>query len=225
MRLSAWTAISTWVARRSSVRERSGSPITCLNRPTCCLGSRPRRVAGCPLPGHAVVLGDVLQMAVPLRRRGLGCLARHGGRARRDDDGRFGVALGNTGTDAVLVVSTIGGERGHHSCDLVEQRADLGAVVDLLGRERGCDDLAAAGIQADVQLPPQPARLGAVLLQQPLARAAQAQSRNAGNAAECRRTRLGSLRNCHRRDIARPLVSDAGAQRRSTWRRPPARRG
>jgi len=33
MRLSAWTATSTSVARRSSVRERSPSPITCLNRP------------------------------------------------------------------------------------------------------------------------------------------------------------------------------------------------
>ncbi len=31
MRLSAWTAIATPVARRSSVRERSLSLITCLN--------------------------------------------------------------------------------------------------------------------------------------------------------------------------------------------------
>ena len=31
MRLSAWTSTSTTVARRSSVRERSPSPITCLN--------------------------------------------------------------------------------------------------------------------------------------------------------------------------------------------------
>jgi len=32
MRLSAWTATSTSVARRRSVRERSPSPMTCLNR-------------------------------------------------------------------------------------------------------------------------------------------------------------------------------------------------
>jgi len=38
-------------------------------------------------------------------------------------------------------------------------------------------DLAAAGVQANVQLPPGPACLGAMLLLQPLARAAQAQSR------------------------------------------------
>ena len=31
MRLRAWTATSTSVARRGSVRERSPSPITCLN--------------------------------------------------------------------------------------------------------------------------------------------------------------------------------------------------
>src|SRR4051812_11138640 len=34
MRFSAWTATSTSVARRWSVRERSPSPITCLNLPT-----------------------------------------------------------------------------------------------------------------------------------------------------------------------------------------------
>ena len=33
IRLSAWTATSTSVARRRSVRERSPSPITCLNLP------------------------------------------------------------------------------------------------------------------------------------------------------------------------------------------------
>jgi len=33
MRLSAWTATSTSVARRRSVHERSPSPITCLNLP------------------------------------------------------------------------------------------------------------------------------------------------------------------------------------------------
>ena len=33
IRLSAWTATSTSVARRRSVRERNPSPITCLNLP------------------------------------------------------------------------------------------------------------------------------------------------------------------------------------------------
>jgi hypothetical protein len=45
-----------------------------------------------------------LEMSVPLRGRGLGCLARHSGRARRDDHGRFWMAFGHAGGDAVLVV-------------------------------------------------------------------------------------------------------------------------
>jgi hypothetical protein len=46
-----------------------------------------------------------------------------------------------------LVVSAVADERGHHAGDLIEQGADLGAVVDLLGRKRGCDHLARVGIQ------------------------------------------------------------------------------
>ena len=87
------------------------------------------------------------------------------------------MALGDAVVNSILVIPAIAGERGHRACDLIKQGVDLGAVVDLLGCERGSDDLAAAGIQADVQLPPGPARLGAVFLLQPLARAAQAQSR------------------------------------------------
>ncbi len=136
----------------------------------CGLGSRPCRVAGRLLPGHAPVPGNVLEMAVALRGFDPGRVARHRARTRRDDDGRFGMALGNAGVDAVLVVSAVAGERGHCARDLVEQGADLGAVIDLLGCERRGDDLARLGIQADVQLPPGPARLGAVLLLQPLAR-------------------------------------------------------
>lgn len=90
------------------------------------------------------MFGNVLQMTVGLRRLSLGCLARHGCRMWRDDDGRFGVALGNPGINAVLVVSAVGGERGYHARDLVEQGAGL------LGRGRRGGDLAAAGVQADV---------------------------------------------------------------------------
>jgi len=59
---------------------------------------------------------------------------------------------------------------------LIEQGANLGAVVDLLCRQHRRDDLPGVGIQADVQLPPGPARLGAVFLDQPLARAAELQA-------------------------------------------------
>ena len=105
------------------------------------LGSRPRRVAGCPLPGHAAVLGDILEMSVPLRGRSLGRVARHGGRAQRDDDRRFGGALGSAGVDAVLVVPAVAGERGNSACDPIEQGADgsvknLGQVAYSSGSDR-----------------------------------------------------------------------------------------
>src|SRR4051812_2413987 len=47
------------------------------------------------LPAHPALLGDELQVAVPLRRRGLGRGAGHGGRARRNDDVRVRLALGH----------------------------------------------------------------------------------------------------------------------------------
>lgn len=142
-----------------------------------CLGSRPHSVAGCPLPGDTAVFSDMLEMSVPLRGRSLGRVARHAGRAGRDDDGRFGVLLGNAGVDAILVAPAIAGERGHRARDLGEQDANLGTVVNLLGSQRRGDDLARAGIQADVQLLPGPPRVGAVLVQQPLAGTAQAKAR------------------------------------------------
>src|SRR4051812_14636819 len=76
------------------------------------LGPGSFRVPGRFLPGPAPVVGDVLEVAVALRRRALHRLARHGGRTRRHDDGRFGVTLGDAGVDAILVVSAITRERG-----------------------------------------------------------------------------------------------------------------
>jgi hypothetical protein len=52
---------------------------------------------------------------------------------------------------------------------MAEQRADLSGVIHILGGERRSDDLAGLGIEADVQLPPRPACVGAVPLDQPLA--------------------------------------------------------
>src|SRR4051812_50208243 len=79
------------------------------------LGPGSSRVSGRFLPSHAPVLGDVPEMAVALRRLALGRPAGHGGRARRHDHGRLGVARGDAGVDAVLVVRTVGGERGDGS--------------------------------------------------------------------------------------------------------------
>ena len=72
-------------------------------------GSGPRHVAGRLLPGHAAVLSSMLEMVVALGGRG------RGGRARRNDDGRFRVALGHADVDAILVVPIIAGERGQRA--------------------------------------------------------------------------------------------------------------
>jgi hypothetical protein len=55
---------------------------------------------------------------------------------------------------------------------LVEQRTNLSAVIDVVGGQCRCGDLAGVGVHTDVQLSPRPAHFGAMLLQQPLARAA-----------------------------------------------------
>ena len=70
-------------------------------------GLSPLRVAGRFLPGCASVFGDALQVVVPLRECGLGRLARHGRGTRRHDDRRFGIALGDGGSNALLVLEAV----------------------------------------------------------------------------------------------------------------------
>src|SRR3954463_8978916 len=173
MRLSAWTATSTSVARRSSVRERNPSPNHAFEPAHGGLDPGTDIVTRCLLPSHAAFFGDELQVAVTLCGRGLGRVAGHRRRARGRDDGRLGMALGDAGVDAFLVVRTVAGERGDLAVHLVQQGTDLGAIIDVVGGQRGRDDLAGVGIPAEVELPPGSARLRAVLLDQPLARPAQ----------------------------------------------------
>src|SRR4051812_33088057 len=129
------------------------------------------------LPSHAPLLGDELEVAVPLRRRSLGRLARYRRRARRDDDLRLGVALGHVGVNALLVVRAVRREGGDRVRDLVEQGADLGGVVLAAVGQRGRHDPAGPGVHAQVHLAPGAAPLRAVLLHQPLARAVELQPR------------------------------------------------
>src|SRR4051812_42457234 len=77
------------------------------------LGPGAFRVPGRPLPGHAPVVGDMLEVAVARRRIALGRLTRHGGRARRHDNGRLGGALGGAGVNTVLIVRAIARDGGH----------------------------------------------------------------------------------------------------------------
>src|SRR3954454_15465492 len=115
-------------------------------------------------------------MPVALCRRGRGHLARHGAPARRHDDRRLGMALGDAGVDAGLVVRPITGERGHGPLDLTEQEIDLGAVIGVVAGQRRGHDPARVGVHAEVELSPRPARARAVLLDQPLAGPAQLQA-------------------------------------------------
>ncbi len=61
-------------------------------------------VSRCALPPQAPVPGNALEVAIPLRRCASGRAAQHRGRTSRDDHGRFRMALGHTGVDAILVV-------------------------------------------------------------------------------------------------------------------------
>src|SRR4051812_4364468 len=85
----------------------------------------PGGVAGRLLPNRSSMLGDALQMAVPLRWRALGRLAWHSRGTRRHDDRCFRMTLGNRSGNACLVVGAVCGERGHWCRYLVEQGADL----------------------------------------------------------------------------------------------------
>ena len=118
--------------------------------PDSCLGPGPVRIPGRFLPGHAAPLGNELKMAVALCRRSLGCSARHRSRAWRNDDGRRGMTLADTGVHAILVVRTIACERGYRARDLVEQGTDLGAIIPVVVGQRRGHDLAGVGVQTEM---------------------------------------------------------------------------
>src|SRR4051794_37420381 len=77
------------------------------------------------LPGPPTLLGDELKVAVALGGGRLGRRAGHGGRTWWDDDGRLGMALGDAGVDAVLVIRPVARKRGDLAVHLVEQGANL----------------------------------------------------------------------------------------------------
>ena len=96
------------------------------------------------------------------------------------------------GVDIVAVVGAIAGDGRHCPLDPVEQGTDLGAVVGILvGQHRG-DDPAGIGVRREMQHSPGPAPLGAVLLDQPLARAAELQPRAVHQQVHRRAPRLWS---------------------------------
>ena len=69
----------------------------------------------------------------------------------------------------IAIIRAVRQYRGNRAIDLVEQRADQGSIALVRGGQLGGQDVAAVGIDGEVQPAPAPARLAAVLLLQPLA--------------------------------------------------------
>ena len=62
-----------------------------------------------------------------------------------------------------MVTGTVSGERRQRHRHLVQQGTNLGGIVDLLAGQARSHDLAGDGIHTQMQLPPRPARPGAML--------------------------------------------------------------
>src|SRR4051794_16501219 len=95
------------------------------------LGLRAPVVTRDCLPGYAARLGDTPEVAVTLRRRDVSRWAWHRRGLRRHNHRRLRVTVGNRGINTVLIVDPITHERGQWIDDLLEQRADLRAVVHI----------------------------------------------------------------------------------------------
>src|SRR3954452_22700616 len=177
MRFRTWAATSISVARRSSVCERSSSPITRLNRPMVA-SARARQLypdAFChPMrPFSAMSWRWRSRCVGAVSAVALGTAVERGGTM----PGRRGMALADAGVDAVLVVRAVACDGGHCACDLVEQGANQRAIIDIVGRQLRRNDPARVSIDAEVHLAPGPAPSRAMLLDQPLAGPTQRQAR------------------------------------------------
>ena len=106
-------------------------------------------------------------MAVALGWIGVGRWTEHGRGARRDDNRSLRRVLGHSIVDSILIVGTVGDDGGERIVDLVEQGAEFSGIVDFLAGQGRSDNRAGFGIDAQVQLAPGPAALGAMLLHSP----------------------------------------------------------
>ncbi len=149
------TADDGLVARHGGLTERSPAVVDCL------------------LPAHAALVPDQRDVSVAPAGRGLGIRARHRGRTWRDDHGNgwVGLALGHGAVDRLAIVSAVRDHGAEGSGDLLQQRTDLGGVTLVVARQLAGEDLAAVGINSQMEFAPlSPATL-AMLLDEPLARA------------------------------------------------------
>src|SRR3984885_746134 len=85
------------------------------------------------------------------------------------------MTLGNRLADPVLIITAVGGEGSDGIGDLIEKRVNHRTIIDVFPRHFDCDDLAAVGIDPDMQLPPGSATGRAVLFNQPFAGSAELQ--------------------------------------------------
>src|SRR3954454_17566007 len=122
------------------------------------------------LPAQAALVPDHPDVLVALTGRSVSGRARHGRGTGRDDHcrGRVRLTLGHGAVNGFAVVGAIGGDRGDGAGDLIEQRADQGGVTLLDGGQLGGQDLAAVGIDREMEFAPGPLATLAMLLGQPL---------------------------------------------------------
>jgi hypothetical protein len=99
------------------------------------LHQSPTRVPGCLLPTYASMLGDALEVPIALGRSALCRLARYRSRSWWHDHFRIRIALSDGAVDASLIIGSISDEGGEWAYDLVEQRLDLRAIIDIMGRQ------------------------------------------------------------------------------------------
>jgi hypothetical protein len=68
--------------------------------------------------------------------------------------------------DIVAIIGAVAGKRRNRARNLLQQGADLRAVIDILAGQLGGDDLSSIGVHPDMELSPAPTRFYGVLLDQ-----------------------------------------------------------
>ncbi len=128
------------------------------------------------LPRYSTTLCNGPQMAVALCRSGLGRATQNRAGPRWHDDGSIRIMFGDGLVNPVLIVIAVGGEGGNGIGNLTEQPANHRGIVDFLPGHLDRDDLAAIGIDANVQLASGPAAGRAVLFDRPFVGSAELQT-------------------------------------------------
>jgi hypothetical protein len=119
------------------------------------------------------VLGNVLEVPVPLRRVGVGRRTRHRRRPGWHDHSSIRRVLPHGLSHAGLIIGAIRHESVQRRLDLVQQGTDLRSIIDIVIGQSCRHDPAARRIEPGMQLLPGTPALGSVFCDQPLARPAQ----------------------------------------------------